>query len=584
LQYQAWSGIPSIFSKKTMTTTAETYKKCATPGCTLRDFHNGACSHQLNIPRRVPEQHKVTNDLKESNRFQYNLEFARFCIHNQFVDVIVPPDLCNKLKIPFPNKGHVLITDASKIGRKVVDVAYHYGADPNVLYRTSLTSEDLLRHDVDVTWQQPSAQVMERHKASLNTTANANSARRMKVFCKVMRETWKTGDDDYCLGLDGHGANRDAYTEKPKYITYEIDPDAALSQQLLFGRDRVIWTGGMVKEKFGYGTIGLENHPPGIEYLIQHRVSSDGKNTENKLVTQAMCDKTVGLFLDYCGGPIGGLDYDRSKREVRTLLSRLPRLAVICITVGKRQRPNLEWDFESYVDTPPGFEVAAKFDGDSPGENNKVVSRIYKRIWQIPRTVWIHGSWWNWTQWKSASAVQRCQFSKGVIEAMCGDQIAIYVSEDNRSWMLEPGSSQMLIGDAKYKITDPCAIEDSTYETHQKMTALQNKMTALQKEMTVLKSQLSESALAPDTPPHEPPPHESLHEDRSMFNQMPIVTTGTTRSYTCSLCKVPKKGHKCPIRQPPPRKPYLCGICKKPKKNHVCITTAASLVDEMSRV
>ena len=43
----------------------------------------------------------------------------------------------------------------------------------------------------------------------------------------------------------------------------------------------------------------------------------------------------------------------------------------------------------------------------------------------------------------------------------------------------------------------------------------------------------------------------------SMFNPMHTA-------FPCSLCKVPKKGHKCPLRKPS-RKPYLCAASVSPQ-------------------
>ena len=63
-----------------------------------------------------------------------------------------------------------------------------------------------------------------------------------------------------------------------------------------------------------------------------------------------------------------------------------------------------------------------------------------------------------------------------------------------------------------------------------------------------------------------------------------VVHTTTTRVYKCSICKVPKKGHKC-LRKTVPlptnmkkkqiknnKKVYMCSTCKLPKKGHKCLS------------
>ena len=346
-----------------------------------------------------------------------------------------------------------------------------------------------------MTWRKPSEASLERHRQALLSVADLNSARRMKCFVKVLKDTCSTSATDYVLGLDGKGSNQDIYNaefddatdRKPKFLTYEIDEAPALSQQLLYGRDNVIWTGAMVESQFGYGSHGLVKSPPGIEYLIKNRLSTDGKGSMNTLLTQDICDQTVGLFLDYCGGIIGGKDYDKSRRELRETLSRLPRLVSLCITMSKRQRPCLQTSFENYAETPHGFEVVHTF-GNGVDDNNRVVCRIYKRVWQIPRSVRIPGDWFHWTGHKIQSSAQRAKLYTGVIEFLHGEKSLIYFRDDHSHQQFDSHKTHLLLTDRRYWFNDDKAIADSSYNMTQRISYVTDQISYWQTELNMLTS------------------------------------------------------------------------------------------------
>ena len=224
----------------------------------------------------------------------------------------------------------------------------------------SLRPVDLVRYDVCAPWKKLKTYMMTEHNAALIGKEHDASARRMHCFVDTLSGIYTTTSDQIVLSLDGIGSNRETFADKfrdlsthmiPQFLTYEIDPAVALSQQLLYGKRVVTYTGAMVKEKFGYGCDGARpSIPSGIEYLITNRINSSG--VSNELITTHCCDNVVGLNLDYCGGVLGGLDFEASKRTLVNLLARLPRLVVLCLTFGKRQRPGLKYDFEKYAPVP----------------------------------------------------------------------------------------------------------------------------------------------------------------------------------------------------------------------------------------
>ena len=502
---------------------------CGTPGCFFLDFHDGPCSFEKVIGSRITHKRPAeSSDVVESNKFQHSYGFASFCIQEdqKGLSISVPRTLCQKVGISYPDDGRLFIGEQTD--EHSIQMIYF---DNHCVKSVSLPIKDVLRHDVQLKWREPSEASLNRHRQTLSSKADSNSARRMKCFVKILKDSCATMTRDYVLGLDGKGSNRDVYDSefagsaqmKPRFLTYEIDEVPALSQQLLYGRTNVVWTGAMVEEKFGYGSHGSANSPPGIEYLIKNRQSTDG--TTNTLLTQDICDQTVGLFLDYCGGIIGGKDFDKSRRELREILSRLPRLVSLCITMSKRQRPSLQTSFENYAETPHAFEIVHSF-GNGTDDNNRVVCRIFKRIWQIPRTVRIPGNWFHWTGTKIQSSAQRTKLYIGVIEHLHGEESLIYFLDDHQHRQFDSCKTHLLLNDEQYRFMDRNGITDSSYNMTRRIAFVAEQISYWQTELHMLTS-LSGSPI----------------DGRSKQYSKPVLPS--KRQYLCGICKQPKRGHKC---------------------------------------
>ena len=294
---------------------------CGTPGCSLKDFHLGPCSVEVvNTSRMCSPCSTISiSPTRKENQFQHGYDFFCMAIQDQQgVDVRLPFDLS-------PDNqqvcGKIIGLSKKKILGVEIDILGFGKLDLHV--------QDLMRHDVVVSWKKPSADTIAFHNRAFDATYksyNTCAAKRMKCIVKTLRQTYCCKKKHLFLSLDGKGANYDAFHKEyqdasaPRFVIFEKDPLVACNQKLLYGNDDVIYTGGMMKERFGYGN---NNAPPGIEYLISTRAA---KGVENTLFTQNDCDQTVALYLDYCGGIMGGLDFDTGQHILTELLSRLPRL------------------------------------------------------------------------------------------------------------------------------------------------------------------------------------------------------------------------------------------------------------------
>jgi len=372
--------------------------------------------------------HNIT---KEGNQFQHGIRFVQACMKDQIGVVLeLPGDLHPTIHIEESFKATVIET--------LSDNTYVASVSTADSFTFSLRPVDLVRYDVCAPWKKLKTYMMTEHNAALIGKEHDASARRMHCFVDTLSGIYTTTSDQIVLSLDGIGSNRETFADKfrdlsthmiPQFLTYEIDPAVALSQQLLYGKRVVTYTGAMVKEKFGYGCDGARpSIPSGIEYLITNRINSSG--VSNELITTHCCDNVVGLNLDYCGGVLGGLDFEASKRTLVNLLARLPRLVVLCLTFGKRQRPGLKYDFEKYAPVPYGFRIVQTFDKE--GDNQRVVSRIYVRLFDIPRKLSVPLTMWNLTKCKSMSRSlsthHRCVIKS--IEPQTGSHV-LYSVDDN---------------------------------------------------------------------------------------------------------------------------------------------------------
>lgn len=413
-------------------------RTCGTPGCILKDFHIGPCSNEaVEEPRRVCCPSPVPSPTRSENQFQHGIEFFAASVRDQ-VGVVVglPPDLNDGQR----GCGRIIGASTTLVG---------FEMDVLGVGRKEIGVEDMLRHDVVVMWRPPSEGTLSLHDRAFRGSYekyHTLAARRVKCLVKTLRDTYRCRDTDLFVSLDGKGANHDVFHRayegatpgaRPRFVIFEKDPLVACNQKMLYN-DGVIYTGAMKREGFGF----VGKAPPGIEYLISTR-SANG--VTNVLFTQDDCDRTVALYLDYCGGIMGGgLDFDTGQRILTKLVSRLPRLAVLAITFGKRRHDGLSSDFERYAQTPHGFGVAKTFDDE------KVVCRVFQRLFNIPRTLAVPGKHWVYGTDKAKSAQARLSKHACVIQKLehgKGDACDVFVHA------VEPGGGTWE-GKLSWKLSD----------------------------------------------------------------------------------------------------------------------------------
>ena len=193
-------------------------------------------------------------------------------------------------------------------------------------------------------------------------------------------EVCVTGDEVVIYTLDGRGSNRRAFLSvfeeagrpPPRIVTFECNPEPALCQRILYGRD-VVYTPGnpLLRAR----RVNKTKQKPLLEdVLLQEDIAESWMDSNP--------DGVRLLYLDYCGGPPSGVDMTK-------MLSRFPNLLVYAGTVSTRAHPGLDDTFEDYVPLLYGFDVAAKF-----ATNKRVRCHVYVRT-PAPRAVAVPGWFWN---------------------------------------------------------------------------------------------------------------------------------------------------------------------------------------------
>lgn len=133
----------------------------------------------------------------------------------------------------------------------------------------------------------------------------------------------------------------------------------------------------------------LHNCQDGVE--SHHRVKAVYGKIEHYIshLSDKERDTIAGVYFDYCGGPPHSGTPSKSRKQMAHLFSLLPQADVFAVTVGKRQHTDVQSDFKCYVPTPYGFKPARVF------EHPRVICTMYKRNPNVPRSVYVPGSWWN---------------------------------------------------------------------------------------------------------------------------------------------------------------------------------------------
>ena len=347
-------------------------------------------------PPSVRATHPVDDDARPPlhrthNDFQLGIEAVRTMMEGQVgVTLVVPTLALNGWHKDCGPTFRARIVCASRDGRMVAEAVCDNG---NKLDLTSSLCMSSL-----VEWRPPSSDVLASRKLELTSSKHVHSMRRAEAFAHACAERGVAGARDVVLTLDGNGENRDAMRrvfsspdcaktnvaqEEPCILTAEMDPDVALAQAMLYGPERVVFTGGDPHLRVRHSFAGrTHSGAPGVEHLILR---------PNALLPDGVKARVRALYLDYCGGPLSSACPEVEACGVGVaVLGRLPRLEVFAITMSKRRRPGLLDRFDEHVPTPFGFRVASTF-----LDNGRVVSKLYVRVDSVPRALRVPGLWWK---------------------------------------------------------------------------------------------------------------------------------------------------------------------------------------------
>ena len=331
---------------------------------------------------------------KHPNDFQLGLETSREFMKSQVGVRLAMPRSAFSGYWDAPEVCQGKILGPSYEGRFVAEALFDGESAP-----TRLTSSSLMLHETTVHWQSALMNASDFHnKKNQDHVKHQHAFERAKeMMGELIRRKQQELEQTYVLTLDGHGSNQTAFREvlleslpmhqHPTVLTFEMKADVALAQRIAFGWDRdVQFTGGdphfASKSLFGHSST------PTLEHLLIK---------ENSLLPDSIKDKTVFLYMDYCGGPLHNHD-SKSSKFMERAVAHLPNLEMVAFTMARRNHGALDVTFDEYIPPPYGFRLWKTFTS-----NPRILCKVYARDYNVTRTLAIPGYWWGGStasQWK----------------------------------------------------------------------------------------------------------------------------------------------------------------------------------------
>ncbi len=224
-----------------------------------------------------------------------------------------------------------------------------------------------------VSWRPIPSSIRQKWMMELTGDKHHNSMKRAYSFMKVYISRHGCAPKDIIVILDGNGENRigmhRALTEAgipekfwPTILTFEMDPNVAFANQLMFGVDYIRFTGAdpafRCKSLLGKGGVMLEH------LIVKH----------NSTFTDVMKSRTRAVYFDYCGGPAGNQTPDKCRLNFeKNIMPSLPNLWVIAMTMSYRKHPVLKsGGIREYAYIPSKFKRMETF-----FDNTKVICELY---------------------------------------------------------------------------------------------------------------------------------------------------------------------------------------------------------------
>ena len=360
---------------------------CATPGCTLADFHTGPCNNTSIVAgskRKVAQPHRHEPEdfkmHKPNNKFQLSDESLRVLILNNIGVVLRTHTkfLSGEWKNP---EGKLYEFDATIIGvRDSIDKATANDGEFCgfvVLARCEdgltckFTPELLMNVDTRVTWNPATPDFLAKHTHEITSDReNAESMKRAGEFAFLYVQACGADPEDFIVTLDGNGENRLGMQARfeamgipkdkwPRILTIEMDPKVALNQRLAFGND-VFYSKGdseFIGTRISKGKTLLED-------LLANK---------NRIITDEMKLRVKAVYFDYCGGPPDSSHPKKCRQNfAMKIFPQIRNMKVFGMTMSYRQHFKLGDTFEQYIAIPPNFSNVETF-----LNNRHVICKMY---------------------------------------------------------------------------------------------------------------------------------------------------------------------------------------------------------------
>ena len=404
-------------------------RRCGTPGCCFHDHHDGPHSHERphrrirksvwytprapakTIKKKAPVvKTRVRNvDNDKANDFQVGITTVRTAMERQCgVRICVPLSAFSGYWHGCPDMCHGIIVAPLYKGKYVAEALFDGDTEP-----TPLTSSLLMLHETRASWKKPHLHAERFHiDKCAKHVKHMNAFKRAEEMCEVLLDMGTDLAGKTIITLDGMGTSRVAINTvmdarglpakaRPTTVTLEMNADGALGQRigLGFGSD-IKFTNGdpYVSSKVRFGGT------PKLEDIVL---------THNRILPDKTKRGVVGLNLDYCGGP-------PNNYSMQKMLTHLPALRIVTITMARRNHANLHETFDDYFPPPYGFHLRKTYTS-----NPRVVCKMYVRNARIVRHVIIPGSWWV-----NADPAWKKTVFDGIVVAKKNATFDVYVPHD----------------------------------------------------------------------------------------------------------------------------------------------------------
>lgn len=338
---------------------------CGNPCCNLPDRHKSACSVSFKSTRRilVASPPIVLHD--GDNIFQLRKAAVRtFMSFNLGVIFTMNTKALNEHWLDDFGKYYDATYKITSVSHNQSFVAS--GVSANDMLPFEFGCAAFLDSRTTIRWNPLPTSIWKSWRAELASNPKyANSMARAREFMREYLRLCTCSASDIIVMLDGDGSNRMSCVDEllankvpsqqwPKIIAFDMDPEVALANRMLFGakfgHDSIVFTGS--DPNFSSRTLLGRGH------LLEHLITKP-----NDLFTEDMKNRTRAVYFDYCGGPPGNQNPAKCRQNFEdNIFPRLPNLAVYAVTMSYRQHKTLQTEgITGFVPPPSSFRNVKSF-------------------------------------------------------------------------------------------------------------------------------------------------------------------------------------------------------------------------------